>query len=109
MKCKNVTPNSVCFSPVNAMADMILEKSQRIKLEYFASGGPRHLCFKVGLHDISKNYRSRDNSICDIRIAASCDKCNLLCQAFVCCMHRLSKFDQSDGACRFTIFIPASK
>ncbi len=42
----------------------------------------------LGLHDISKNYRSRDNSICDMRIAASCDKCNLLCQAFVCCMHR---------------------
>ncbi len=60
----------------------------------------------LGLHDIWKNYRSRDNSICDIRIAASCEKCNLVCQAFVCCMHRLSTFDQSDGACRLLSLYP---
>ncbi len=28
----------------------------------------------LGLHDISQNYRYRNNSICDIRIAESCDK-----------------------------------
>ncbi len=63
----------------------------------------------LGLHDISKNYRSRDNSICDIRIAASCDKCNLLCQDLcVACIGCPNFTNQMGLAALLSLYPPPS-